>query len=219
MILLTSDKKMSSDLLFLIAGNNWLTSVIILTADKKLASDFPFLTANKNWHLTFVLQSRGTMAATATLVTTTTTAYHEEDIAMETNLVISAVTKQHIVKSMCECYNRRNILFIIWLFDNHIKYPNLLEPNIYNDLKTQDVIDEDHTTRNGKKSKARENIQKYSQNALRGINPGVDQSIPVNLYLLDFKVFSTFISTFKKIVKRRYHKGQEVHATDGTIAR
>ena len=153
MILLTSDKKMSSDLLFLIAGNNWLTSVIILTADKKLASDFPFLTANKNWHLTFVLQSKRKMAEKTKLVTTTTTAYHEEDIDPETNLEISAVMKQHIVKSMCECYKRRNILFIIWLFDNHRKNTNLLEPNIYNDLKTQDVMDKAHTTRNGKQSK------------------------------------------------------------------
>ena len=97
-MILTSDKKMSSDLLFLIAGNNWLTSVIILTADKKLASDFPFLTANKNWHLAFVLQSRGTMAVTTTLVTTTTTAYHEEDIDLETDLEAAAIMKQRIEK-------------------------------------------------------------------------------------------------------------------------
>ena len=106
------------------------------------------------------------MAVTTTLVTTTTTSYHEEDIDTETDLVTAAVMKQHVVKSMCECYKRRNISFIIWLFDNHRKYPNLLEPNIYNDLKTQDVMDKAHTTRNGKQSKSRENILKSSQNAL-----------------------------------------------------
>ena len=110
--------------------------MIILTADKKMASDFPFLTANKNWHLASVLQSRGTMAVTTTLVTTTTTAYHGEDIGPETDLETAAFMKQHVVKSRRECYKRRNISFIIWLFDKHRKYPNLLEPNIYNDLKS-----------------------------------------------------------------------------------
>ena len=137
------------------------------------------------------------MAVTTTHLTTTTTAYHEEDIDPETNLEISAVMKQHVVKSMCECYKQHNISFIIWLFDNHRKFPNPLEPNIYNDLKTQDVIDKAHKTRKVKKSKARENIQKFSHNALRGINPGVDQSIPVKLDFLDFKVSSRVISTFK----------------------
>ena len=89
--------------------------MIILTADKEMASDFPFLTANKNWHLAFVLQSRGKMAVTTTLVTTTTTAYHGEDIDPETDLEKKAVIKQHIVKSMRECYKRRNISFIICL--------------------------------------------------------------------------------------------------------
>ena len=78
--------------------------MIILTADKKLAPDFPFLIADKNWHQNFAFQSRWTMAVTPTLVTTTTTSYHEEDINLDTDLETSAVVKQLVAKSICEGY-------------------------------------------------------------------------------------------------------------------
>ena len=120
---------------------------------------------------------------------------------------------------MREGYERRNILFTIWLFDNHRKCPNLLEPNLFDDLKTHDTMDKARTTKNGKQSKSRESIRKACRNALREIKPGVDQSITVKFDLLDFKVFLRFLSTFKKRVKRREHKGQEFNAIDGTIAR
>ena len=44
------------------------------------------LIADKNWHQTFVLQSRGKTPGTPTPVPTTTTAYHEEGIDLETDL-------------------------------------------------------------------------------------------------------------------------------------
>ena len=108
---------------------------------------------------------------------------------------------------------------MIWLFDNHRKYPNILKPNIYYGLKTHDVMDKACTTRNCMQQKSRERTRKACLNVLLWIKPGVDKSIPVKLDLLDFKLLSRFISTFKKIMKRKDHKGQEFNATDGTISR
>ena len=80
------------------ANKNWRTYVIILTTDKKLALDLPFLTADKNWHQNIVFKSRGKISGKTTLVTTTTTAYHEEDIDLETDLEAAAIMKQRIEK-------------------------------------------------------------------------------------------------------------------------
>ena len=140
------------------------------------------------------------MIGTPTPVTTKTTSYQEEDIDLETDLETAAVMKQRVEKSTREGYEQCNLLFTIWLFDNHRKYPKTLEPNLYHELKTHDVMDKVRMTRNGKKSKSRESIRKACQNALRGIKPGVDQLILLKLDLLDFKVFSRFLSTFKKRV-------------------
>ena len=90
------------------------------------------------------------MAGRTTLVTTTTTSYHEEYIDLDTELEKAAVMKQRVSKSTRDGYKRRNILFMIWLFDIHRKYPNILEPNIYDDFKTHDVMDKERTTRNRK---------------------------------------------------------------------
>ena len=65
---------------------------------------------------------------------------------------------------MHEGYKRRNILFAIWLFDNHRKYTNLLESNVYDDLKTHDAMDKNSMERKGKQSKSIYSIRKACRN-------------------------------------------------------
>ena len=88
------------------------------------------------------------MIGTPTPVKTKTTSYQEEDIDLETDLETAAVMKQRVENSTREGYEQCNLLFTIWLFDNHRKYPNLLEQNIYDDLRTHDAMDTARTTRN-----------------------------------------------------------------------
>lgn len=92
---------------------------------------------------------------------------------------------------------------MIWLFDNHQKYPNLLESNLYYALLNNDRIDKTEFTRGGRPSKARRYVQNKFCEALYNIKPGVEESILVRLEHLSFRIFSSFLSTFKKKVKRR----------------
>ena len=50
-----------------------------------------------------------------------------------------AVMKQRVVKLTMERYKRSNITFILWLFDQHKKYPSLLQPTLYYMMKTKSL--------------------------------------------------------------------------------
>ena len=54
-----------------------------------------------------------------------------DDIDRET----AAVMKERVATSTRDGYERRNINFMIWFFDNLEKYPNLLEPTIASQME------------------------------------------------------------------------------------
>ena len=89
---------------------------------------------------------------------------------MEVDLETAAVMKQRVAETTRDGYECRNIKFMIWLFNNHQKYPNLLESNLYHALLDNDRIDKTELTRGGRPSKARRYVRKKCREALRNIN-------------------------------------------------
>ena len=60
---------------------------------------------------------------------------------LKTDLFTADVINEHVKKSTRYGYERRNVTFIVWLFDNHIKYPNLLEQSFYGALLCSDPVE------------------------------------------------------------------------------
>ena len=69
-----------------------------------------------------------------------------------------AVMKQRVVKSIREIYKIININFIAWMFDQHKKYPSLLQPALYFMIHTNNLEDISWMTTRGKRSKSRHGI-------------------------------------------------------------
>ena len=92
---------------------------------------------------------------------------------------------------------------MVWLFDSGEKYQHLLEPSILLEMNAADQKDKDRKTKKGTASKKRDYLRASCTRALTAINPSVEVSIPVKLEVLEFKVFTRFLSTFKKRVTKR----------------
>ena len=116
---------------------------------------------------------------------------------------------QRVVKSTRESYERSNITFILWMFDHHKKSLSLLQHRLYNLMKTKNLEDISQITTQGKWSKSRHGIWACCHEALQTIKPDVQSSIPVKLEHLTFTVFSRFLSTSKKTLKKRIDKSKE----------
>ena len=70
-----------------------------------------------------------------------------------------AVMKQRVAKLTRESYERINITFILWLFYCHNKYHSLLQPKLYDMMKTNKLEDVYRMTIRGKRSKSRHGIR------------------------------------------------------------
>ena len=66
----------------------------------------------------------------------------------------AAVMKERAATSTCDGYERRNINFMIWFFDNLKKYPNLLEPTIASQMEAACAKYSQRRTKNDRPSKS-----------------------------------------------------------------
>ena len=62
----------------------------------------------------------------------------EEDMD-DIDCEIASVMKERVATSTRDGYERRNINFMMWFFDNLKKYPNILEPTISNQMEAKDI--------------------------------------------------------------------------------
>ena len=129
-----------------------------------------------------------------------------DDIDRETANFI----KERVATSTRDGYERRNINFMIWFFDNLKKYPNLLEPTIASQMEAACAKYSQRRTKNDRPSKSRESIRATCRKVLRALNSGVVNTTPIKLEKLNFKVYARFLSTFKKTVKKRNIVGNVV---------
>ena len=79
----------------------------------------------------------------------------------------AAVMKERVATSTRDGYERRNINFMIWFFDNLEKYPNLLEPTISRQMEAACAKDSHRRTKNGRPSKSMESICAMCSKVLR----------------------------------------------------
>ena len=115
---------------------------------------------------------------------------------------IAEFMKARVADSTRSSYISRLTTLIIWILADPTRH-YLLNPTILQLLLDADKVDKSTKTKRGRRSKKRTHLR----NAIKGILEDVDQSqahtIPVVLGKLSFKLFSRYLSTFKKSVKKR----------------
>jgi len=112
----------------------------------------------------------------------------------------AAVMKERVAQSTRKGYDSRNLTFMIWLFDND--HRNLIQAAILKEMKRVDREDKSRRTRKGKKCKKREYLRQCCGDILKGIDPTQSHTLPVKLEELTIQVFTVFLNTSKKKVKR-----------------
>ena len=118
--------------------------------------------------------------------------------------------KQRVEKPTRERYKISNITFILWMFDQHNKYPSLLQPTLYFIMQTKNLEDISQMVKGGKWYKSRYEIRAVCLESLQKIKPYVQASIPVKLEHLKFTIFSRVLSTVKKKEKGVYKSKEQV---------
>ena len=131
----------------------------------------------------------------------------DEKLEQQMDKETDDVMKERVAKSTRGGYDSRNVSFMVWYFDRGEKYRYLFNPNLLPILRDADLKDKQRTTKKGKPSKKRDHLRAACQEALTNINAEQPETIPINLEQLDFKVFTRYLSTFKKTVKKRNSEG------------
>ena len=73
-----------------------------------------------------------------------------------------SVMKYRVAKSTRYHYERNNISFMLWLFDNYNKYPDVLEQSLYSSMAEAEIMDRRHVARKSISSKGRIEIRSVS---------------------------------------------------------
>lgn len=126
-----------------------------------------------------------------------------EELDHQIDLETAAVMKERVAESTRGGYDSRNVTFMVWLFDSGERYQHLLEPRVLADMKVAHQKDQGRKTKKGNPSKKRDYLRASCTRALAAIDPTIKETIPVKLEALEFKVFTRFLSTFKKRVTKR----------------
>ena len=113
-----------------------------------------------------------------------------------------AVMRQRVADSTRGGYNSRNVSFMIWLFDSGENYHHLLEPCILSKMEESHARDKARRTKKGKPCKLRDYLREACLQALLNIDPSDPESMPVQLEMLNFIVFTRYLSTFKRLVNK-----------------
>ena len=113
-----------------------------------------------------------------------------------------AVMRQRVADSTRGGYNSRNVSFMIWLFDSGENYHHLLEPCILSKMEESHACVLARRTKKGKPCKLRDYLREACLQALLNIDPSDPESMPVQLEMLNFIVFTRYLSTFKRLVNK-----------------
>ena len=123
----------------------------------------------------------------------------------------AAALKERVEKSTCGGCDGRNVSFMLWLFDSGEMYQELLQPGVLEKMCDDYAKDTARRNKNGSPCKKRDYIRASCIETIGTIDPEIPQTLPVHLESLSFKVFSRYLSTFKKRVKKRsLHPGENV---------
>ena len=91
----------------------------------------------------------------------------EQEIDNET----AAIMKQRLGDNTRTGYERYNVSFMIWMFDNEQKkYHHLLQPTLIRSMELADSTDKTTLTKTGQPSKLRTHLRTICFDSLRAIN-------------------------------------------------
>ena len=105
--------------------------------------------------------------------------------------------------SVREQYESQNTTFILWLFDSHEHYSELLQPALLDELAPQHERDQERRTQAGKPSKRRDYVRATCRQWLHGIDPSRPETHLIRLTDLGITVYGRYFNEFKKSVQKR----------------
>ena len=112
----------------------------------------------------------------------------------------AAVLKERVAESTRGGYDSRIVSFMIWLFDND--HRDLLQPCILRGMEVADAADKQKRTKRGRPSKKRDSLRQLCRDIIISIDPKQSHTLPIKLEELSVDVFTSYLNTFKKKVKR-----------------
>ena len=139
-----------------------------------------------------------------------TTTTHETSTSFDSiDNEIQNVLDSYIADSTRDLYITQNISFILWLHKHRELYPDILHRNFVNDLNTMEEKDNQVLTKKGKASRKRENIRNCIRIMIANMNIEQKETIPISLEKLTFQIFTRYLSSFKKKIKKKNTGGDE----------
>ena len=118
-----------------------------------------------------------------------------------------AVMQSRVNPSVRAKYERENVKFILWLFDNQEHYGAIMKPALLETLGQQHELDRARQTSRGRGSKLRDHVRGTIRQWLRAIDAERSETHPIELADLTFTVYSRYLATFKKKASKRSRGG------------
>lgn len=115
-----------------------------------------------------------------------------------------AILNARIAKSTRRRYNCNNIHLLLFLFDEAVKYPNILNPDLMVQLLHAHEQDAQCRTASGCPSKQRASMRKVILSWLLEIDPKRTETLPINFEYFSFKAYAAFLKTFKETVTTKH---------------
>lgn len=153
-----------------------------------------------SFHANFMWVSSGSEFAAATAFSSD---QNDDEIEQKMDRETADVMKERVAKSTRGGYDSRNVTFMVWLFDKGDQYRHLIEPSIIPSMEAAHERDKQRRTKKNKPSKKRDYLRNVCTATLKAIDPSDESTIPIKLGILEFKIFTRFLSTFKKTIKKR----------------
>eukprot|EP00956_Cyclotella_meneghiniana_P043098 scaffold252888_cov70-Cyclotella_meneghiniana.AAC.1 len=111
---------------------------------------------------------------------------------------IAKVIKSRIAPMSRKTYTDYTVRFIIFLFDQQERFPNLIRADLLGILQAAHVQDLQNRTRAGRMKKARKYIRQAIKNSLDAIEGDDASTHPIHLADLNFRTVAHFLTTFSK---------------------
>jgi hypothetical protein len=122
---------------------------------------------------------------------------------------IAHVIKSRIAPKSRKTYNDYTVRFIIFLFDQRERFPNMIRQDFLESLIAEHQEDLTNLTRAGSMNKMRKHIRKAIKDALEVIDGDDASTHPLHLADLTFRTVAHFLTTFSKKFTRVTVAGEE----------
>ena len=124
------------------------------------------------------------------------------------NADIQHVLRSRIAKKTRENYTSYSIRLLLFLFDHHERFPDMIRPSLFEALRAAQAEDINTRTSGGKPSKRRLRVREVARTAFESIESADVSTHPIILENMRFRTLGHFFSTFNKRYTRKTVEGQ-----------